>query len=90
LLLYGQITSQALRAVIARVDGTALRELMEHSIIATTMRYVQPIPEHERKAMEKLEQFNIGQVSVWAPKCRVSTKFLIVVLADDFLVLLDY
>jgi hypothetical protein len=35
---------------------------MGHTSITTTLRYVPPTPEHKRKAMEKLEQFNIDQV----------------------------
>jgi hypothetical protein len=40
-----------------------LKELMGHSTISMTMRYVHPTPEHKREAVRKLEQFNIAQVS---------------------------
>jgi integrase len=50
------------RSAMAGVDLATLKELMGHSTITTTMRYVHPTPEHKRKAMEKLEQFNIDQV----------------------------
>ena len=36
---------------------------MGHSSITTTMRYVHPTPEHKRKAVDKLEQFNFAQMS---------------------------
>jgi len=44
---------------MAGVDLATLKELMGHSSITTTMRYVHPTPEHKRNAVEKLEQFNI-------------------------------
>ena len=50
------------RSAMAGVDLATLKELMGHSSIATTMRYVHPTPEHNRRAVEKLEQFNIEQV----------------------------
>lgn len=50
------------RSAMAGVDLATLKELMGHSSITTTMRYVHPTPEHKRKAMDKLEQFNIAQV----------------------------
>jgi integrase len=50
------------RLAMAGVDLATLKELMGHSSITTTMRYVHPTPEHKRKAMEKLEQFNAAQV----------------------------
>jgi integrase len=50
------------RSAMAGVDLATLKELMGHSSITTTMRYVHPTPEHKRRAIEKLEQFNIEQV----------------------------
>jgi hypothetical protein len=35
---------------------------MGHSSITTTLRYVHPTPEHKRKAMEMLENFNLDQL----------------------------
>ena len=51
------------RLAMAGVDLATLRELMGHSHISTTMRYVHPTPEHKRDAMRKLEDFNAQQVS---------------------------
>jgi len=50
------------RSAMAGVDLATLKELMGHSSITTTMRYVHPTPEHKRKAAEKLEQFNVEQL----------------------------
>lgn len=50
------------RSAMAGVDLPTLKELMGHSDISTTMRYVHPTPEHKRAAVEKLERFNIEQV----------------------------
>ncbi len=50
------------RSAMAGVDLATLKELMGHSSITTTMRYVHPTPEHKRRAMDKLEQFNVAQV----------------------------
>jgi hypothetical protein len=47
---------------MAGVDLPTLRELMGHSDISTTMRYVHPTPEHKQKAVRKLERFNVAQV----------------------------
>ena len=49
------------RSAMAGVDLATLKELMGHSSITTTMRYVHPTPEHKRRAVEKLERFNIEQ-----------------------------
>ena len=48
---------------MAGVDLSTLKELMGHSHISTTMRYVHPTPEHKRDAMRKLELFNLKQAS---------------------------
>jgi integrase len=50
------------RSAMAGVDLPTLKELMGHSDISTTMRYVHPTPEHEREAVRKLERFNVEQV----------------------------
>jgi len=50
------------RSAMAGVDLGTLKELMGHSKISTTMRYVHPTPEHKREAVKKLERFNIEQV----------------------------
>ena len=47
------------RAAMAGVDLATLKELMGHSHISTTMRYVHPTPEHKRMAIRKLEEFNV-------------------------------
>ena len=50
------------RSAMAGVDLATLKELMGHSSITTTLRYVHPTPEHKRKAMEMLENFNLDQL----------------------------
>ena len=50
------------RSAMAGVDLATLKELMGHSHISITMRYVHPTPEHKREAVNKLEHFNIEQV----------------------------
>jgi len=50
------------RAAMALVDLATLKELMGHSNISTTMRYVHPTPEHKKEAVRKLEQYNAEQV----------------------------
>jgi integrase len=52
------------RSAMAGVDLATLKELMGHSSITTTLRYVHPTPEHKRKAMEMPEQFNLDQLFV--------------------------
>jgi hypothetical protein len=47
---------------MAGVDLATLKELMSHSQISMTMRYVHPTPEHKQQAVRKLEQFNVDQV----------------------------
>jgi integrase len=46
------------RAAMAGVDLPTLKELMGHSTIVLTMRYVHPTPEHKIRAVEKLQHFN--------------------------------
>jgi len=48
------------RMAMAGVDLPTLKELMGHSSITLTMRYVHPTPEHKREAFRKLELFNQG------------------------------
>ena len=50
------------RSAMAGVDLATLRELMGHSNISTTLRYVHPTPEHKQEALRKLEKFNAEQV----------------------------
>lgn len=50
------------RSAMAGVDLPTLKELMGHSAISTTMRYVHPTPEHKQEAVRKLERFNVEQV----------------------------
>ena len=50
------------RAAMAGVDLPTLKELMGHSTITMTMRYVHPTPHHKRDAVQKLEQFNAERV----------------------------
>jgi len=50
------------RSAMAGVDLPTLKELMGHSTITITMRYVHPTPEHKREASEKLERFNAAGV----------------------------
>ena len=50
------------RSAMAGVDLATLKELMGHSNISTTMRYVHPTPEHKQEAVRKLESFNAAQV----------------------------
>jgi integrase len=46
------------RTAMAGVDLATLKELMGHSKVSTTMRYVHPTPQHKREALQKLERFN--------------------------------
>jgi integrase len=50
------------RSAMVGVDLATLKELMGHSNISTTMRYVHPTPEHKQEAVRKLESFNAAQV----------------------------
>jgi len=50
------------RTAMAGVDLPTLKELMGHSDISTTMRYVHPTPEHKREAVRKLEDYNRNQL----------------------------
>ena len=46
---------------MAGVDLPTLKELMGHSSITLTMRYVHPTPEHKREAIDKLVAWNHPQ-----------------------------
>jgi integrase len=46
------------RSAMAGVDLATLKELMGHSQISITMRYVHPTPEHKIEAMHKLQRYN--------------------------------
>ena len=48
------------RAAMAGVDLPTLKELMGHSHISLTMRYIHPTPQHKKEAMKKLSEFNRG------------------------------
>jgi integrase len=50
------------RSAMAGVDLATLKELMGHSNISITMRYVHPTPEHKQEAIRKLARFNVEQV----------------------------
>jgi integrase len=45
------------RAAMAGVDLPTLKELMGHSSITLTMRYVHPTPAHKKEAIEKLRNW---------------------------------
>jgi len=63
------------RSAMAGVDLATLKELMGHSQISMTMRYVHPTPEHKRQAVQKLERFNVEQVfAVYESRGGVPTK----------------
>ena len=47
---------------MAGVDLPTLKELMGHSDISTTMRYIHPTPEYKQEAVKKLMRFNVEQV----------------------------
>jgi len=51
------------RSAMAGVDLPTLKELMGHSDISTTMRYIHPTPEHKLEALKKLEKFNGEQIA---------------------------
>jgi len=46
------------RSAMAGVDLPTLKELMGHSSITLTMRYVHPTPEHKKEALKKLQKYN--------------------------------
>lgn len=46
------------RSAMAGVDLPTIKELMGHSNISITMRYVHPTPDHKKDAVRKLDNFN--------------------------------
>ncbi len=50
------------RSAMAGVDLPTLKEVMGHSEISTTLRYIHPTPEHKQEALRKLQEYNAGQV----------------------------
>jgi integrase len=50
------------RSAMAGVDLPTLKELMGHSDVSTTMRYVHPTQKHKQEAAQKLERYNQDQV----------------------------
>ncbi len=60
------------RSAMAQVDLATLKELMGHSNISITMRYVHPTPEHKQAALRKFERFNVEQVFALHEKCKRS------------------
>jgi integrase len=50
------------RSAMAGVDLPTLKELMGHSQISITMRYVHPTPEHKVEAVNKLQRYNAAQL----------------------------
>jgi integrase len=51
------------RSAMAGVDLATLKELMGHSKVSTTMRYIHPTPQHKREALLKLESFNAASAA---------------------------
>jgi integrase len=62
------------RSAMAGVDLPTLKELMGHSDISTTMRYIHPTPEHKVEALKKLEKFNGDQIAKERKSRGVPTK----------------
>ncbi len=62
------------RSAMAGVDLPTLKELMGHSEISTTLRYIHPTPEHKKDALRKLREFNIEQAFKEHEAQRVPTK----------------
>src|SRR5689334_18122076 len=51
------------------VDLPTLKELMGHSQISITMRYVHPTPQHKVEAVNKLQRYNAEQlIAIYEPK----------------------
>lgn len=57
------------RSAMAGVDLATLKELMGHSQISITMRYVHPTPEHKMEAVSKLQQYNAERlIAAYGPE----------------------
>jgi hypothetical protein len=69
---------------LAGVDSATVKELMGHSSITTTMRYVHPTPEHKRRGMEQLERFNVEKVFARIEDTEFPTKVPTVTPSGDF------
>jgi integrase len=59
--LYDLRHTWATRAAEAGIDLVTLAAMLGHSKINMVLRYAHPTQEHQTKAMEKMEQFVIGQ-----------------------------
>ncbi|MGB9106506.1 MAG: site-specific integrase, partial [Terriglobales bacterium] len=55
------------RSAMAGVDLATLKELMGHSTITITMRYVHPTPAHKQEAIRKLEVYNVASYATKVP-----------------------
>ena len=64
------------RAVMAGVDLPTLKELMGHSTITMTMRYIHPTPQHKKEALKKLEDFQQGTPKTIPPRKMVKMRLL--------------
>ncbi len=62
------------RSAMAGVDLATLKELMGHSEISTTLRYIHPTPQHKQEALKKLQKFNVEQEIKEHEARRVPTK----------------
>ena len=64
------------RMAMAGVDLPTLKELMGHSSITLTMRYVHPTPEHKREAIDKLVAWNHPQNPPTVERVETRTSFV--------------
>ena len=55
------------RSAMAGVDLATLKELMGHSAISVTIRYVHPTPAHKQQAVRKLEVYNLAGYDTKVP-----------------------
>lgn len=55
------------RSAMAGVDLATLKELMGHSTITITMRYIHPTPAHKQEAVRKLEVYNLASYATKVP-----------------------
>jgi integrase len=61
LRLYDLRHTWATRAAMSGIDLVTLAAMLGHSRIQMVLRYAHPTQEHQTKAMEQLEQFNVEQ-----------------------------